>query len=71
MYLTVHSHADTSPLCPINDRRAKTEFLVKLSIVRFTTLSAFFHLLHVRESSFPTAKTFYLLILPPNKSVVT
>ncbi|GES59499.1 hypothetical protein CDV56_105640 [Aspergillus terreus] len=57
MNTTVPVIRSSEPLCPLDERRAKTELLVKLFVVHFTTIGAFFHLLNLRGE--------YLLSLGP------
>lgn len=57
MNTTIPVIRSSEPLCPLDERRAKTELLVKLFVVHFTTIGALFHLLNLRGE--------YLLSLRP------
>ncbi|GFF37868.1 hypothetical protein IFM58399_05041 [Aspergillus lentulus] len=57
MNTTIPAIRSSEPLCPLDERRTKSQLLVKLFVVHFTTIGAFFHLLNLRGE--------YLLNLRP------
>ncbi|KAF2430265.1 hypothetical protein EJ08DRAFT_649816 [Tothia fuscella] len=57
-------------LCPQNERRTKTELLVQLIVVHFTTVCAFMHLLHTRKDSFIYGCLPLLYIITPYSIII-
>jgi hypothetical protein len=58
------SSSSSEPLCPLDERRTKTELLIKLCVVHFTTLSAFFHLLNIRGEYLLSPRPIFYICVP-------
>ncbi|GFG16450.1 hypothetical protein IFM61392_09513 [Aspergillus lentulus] len=64
MNTTIPAIRSSEPLCPLDERRTKTQLLVKLFVVHFTTIGAFFHLLNVRGEYFLSLRPIFYICTP-------
>lgn len=64
MDLGLLSADPAAPLCPLENRRTKAEFLVKLFVVHFMAIAAFCHLLNLRNESILNWRLYVFVLVP-------
>jgi hypothetical protein len=62
----LHSLSTGGLLCPIDSRRSFAEFVSKFIVVHLTTITAFCHLLSIRNEKILTWRPFFYFLTPFN-----